>query len=222
MLRSSAPRTLLSLATVKLCWTIAIVIGLSSRTLADERPAGIATEEELAFAGLLRSKPLELHRLLGRHLTAVAPGVLWRDLPTPEEYKDPTIKYAVFARLGPGKDGAFKDPGAFMRSWKFLKAPYCVSSYSMFILYFNRGFVFKVELRFVADTFAGVVPADNAAYCESEKPLFDLVAAAVGGPIVKREDELEIRLETEDYIQRLSTNGSDANLSWELRGGPTL
>ncbi|MBY5883994.1 hypothetical protein HFN46_33355 [Rhizobium leguminosarum] len=222
MLRSSTPRTLLFQVIVTLCWTSAIVIGLSSRTPADEPPAGIVKEEELAFPGLLRSRPLELYRLLGRHLTAVAPGVLLRDLPTPEEYKDPTIKYAVFARLGPGKDGAFKDPDAFMRSWQFLKAPYCVSSYSMFILYFNRGFVFKVELRFVADTFAGVVPADNAAYCESEKPLFDLVAAVVGGPIVKREDELEIPLEKEDYIQRLSTNGRDADLSWELRGGPTL
>jgi hypothetical protein len=188
MLRSSAPRTVLPQAIVIL---YAIVIGLSSRTLAND---GIAKEEEFAFSSLLRSKPLELYRLLGRHLTTVAPGVLWRDLPTPEEYKDPTIKYAVFARLGPGKDGTFKDPDAFMRSWQFLKAPYCVSNYSMFILYFNRGFVFKVELRFVADTFAGVVPANHSDYCESERPLFDLRAAAVGGPIVKREDEFEIRL----------------------------
>ncbi len=222
MLRESAPRTLLSQAIVTLFWTSSIVIGLSSRILADERPAGIAQEEELAFPGLLRSRPLELYRLLGRHLTAVAPGVHWRDLPVPEEYNDPTIKYAVFARLGPGKDGAFKDPNAFMRSWQFLKSPYCVSSYSMFILYFNRGFVFKVELRFVADTFAGVVSADSSAFCESEKPLFDRFAAAVGGPIVKREDEFEIRLEKRDYIQRLSTNGRDVDLSWELRGGPTL
>ncbi|MER9018978.1 hypothetical protein [Mesorhizobium sp. M0898] len=179
-----------------------------------QQTAGAASPAHIAdfeFTSFLRDRPLDLDQLLGRHFSEVVPGATWEGLPTPEEYKNPSIRYGVFAR-----------PGPFMNNWHFMKEPYCVSHYSMFILFFNHGFVFKVELRFVSDSFAGQIDSHNASFCGNEIPIFDNIAKELGDSVIKENGSREIKRYTDNYVMTLSADDNGADLSWDLRGGPSL
>ena len=96
----------------------------------------------------LRYRPLDLDLLLGKHFSQVLlPAVAWKDLPVASEFKYPAIKYGAFVQN--------KDLKAYMDTWGFITEPYCLSNYSMFLMYFNAGYVFRVQLRYFGDSFAG-------------------------------------------------------------------
>jgi hypothetical protein len=125
------------------------------------------------FRPYLRSHPLDLGQLLGKHFSEVVSGVAWEGMPSPEEYKNPSIKYGVFVRGAELQD--------CMKAWDFMTGEYCVSSYSMFIVYFNKGFVFKVELRYMPDSFTGIVQSSDPRFCPDETPIFKMIANKLEG-----------------------------------------
>jgi hypothetical protein len=175
-------------------------------------PAADGTAFE--FSHFLRDRPLELGELLGKHFSEVVPKEVWGSLPSPEEYKNPAIKYGVYAR---------SDLHEYMENWKFLTDDYCVSNYSMFLMFFNRGFVLKVELRYLPDTYTGVVNSADPRFCADETPIFTMIARILGGVISAKPDHEELMRYTEKYIMRVATGTGEhnADLSWDLRGGPS-
>jgi hypothetical protein len=164
------------------------------------------------FRPFLRYHPLELSQLLGKHFSEVVPGVDWEGMPSPEEYKNPSIKYAVFVR-----DADLHD---YMKTWDFMTGEYCVSSYSMFIIYFNKGFVFKVELRYMPDSYTGLIKSTDPRICLDETPIFTMIANKLGGTKISHPGYDEVTQYKSTYITTLSTRGHNADLSWDLRGGP--
>jgi hypothetical protein len=160
----------------------------------------------------LKDRPQDLDQLLGRHISEVAPNEVLESLPIPEEYKDPTIRYGVFAR---------PDLRKYMKGWDFLTDEYCVSSYSMFLMFFNRGVVFKVELRYIPDSFGGSVSSADPQYCADETPIFRMLAGKFGGTVIDRGSSHELIKITEKYVMTLSTGGGVTGASWDLRGGPS-
>jgi hypothetical protein len=163
------------------------------------------------FSHFLRNRPLELGRLLGKHLSEVAPEQSLADLPVAEEFKNPSIRYGVFARP------------PYMKGWDFLTGDYCVSSYSMFLMFFNKGFVFKVELRYISDTFQGVVKPDDPGFCADHTPIFEKMAAKLGGTVIENRGDREIKQYFDTYVVTLVTGRSGiVGISWDLRGGPSL
>jgi hypothetical protein len=164
------------------------------------------------FLHLLKDRPQDLDQLLGRHISEVAPNEVLQNLPIPEEYKDPTLRYGVFARA---------DLRKYMKDWDFANEEYCVSSYSMFLMFFNRGVVFRVELRFIPDSFGGSVSSADPQYCADEAPIFRMLARKFGGTAINRGSSYELTRITEKYVMTLSTGGGVTSASWDLRGGPS-
>jgi hypothetical protein len=180
-----------------------------------EEKSHLDTDNSLfEFAHFLRDRPLELGELLGKHYSEVVPQEIWGNLPSPEEYKNPAIKYGVYAR---------SDLHEYMKSWKFLTDGYCVSDYSMFLMFFNRGFVFKAELRYIPDTYTGTVNSADPRFCPDETPIFTMITRILGGVINVNADHKELTRYTENYIMRVTTGTGEHNtdLSWDLRGGPS-
>ena len=109
-----------------------------------------------------------------------------------------------------------------MTNWDFMTDAFCVSHYSMFLLFFNRGFVFKIELMYLPDSFTGALNSDDPEFCADEAPIFRMIAKKLGGSIIERKGSHELTQYTSKYILKLGTGGRDAVLSWELRGGPSV
>ena len=65
-----------------------------------------------------------------------------------------------------------------MKGWGLSEKHYCVSKYSMLIIFFNAGYVFRVELRYVPDFFIGGGSRNDS--CEDETTIFDIFAAKIG------------------------------------------
>ncbi|MGY4282640.1 hypothetical protein ACVWXO_001860 [Bradyrhizobium sp. LM2.7] len=196
------------LTTTLIAITLVISVFPNARA---EQSATPDTDQNFKFSHFLKERPLDLDQLLGKHISAVAPGTAWESLSIPEEYKNATIRYEVFAR---------EDLRGYMKSWDFLTGEYCVSKYSMFLLFFNRGFVFKVELRFMPDSYAGKVRSDDPGYCADEAPIFLMIAKKLGGTIVSRDNSEELVRFTDKSIMVLGTGGGITDLSWTLRGSP--
>ncbi|MET4630910.1 hypothetical protein ABIB83_007970 [Bradyrhizobium sp. I1.8.5] len=191
-------------------YPLAFVLVLS---ITPARPQSIASNGyPFEFSQFLRDRPHELDQLLGRHISEVVPSEVLEKLPVPEEYKDPSLRYGVFAR---------RDLHDYMKGWDFLPDKYCVSAYSMFLLFFNRGFVFKVELRFIPDSFTGSVASTAQQYCFDETPLFWMLARKFGGTPIARGSSFELTKITGKYVRTLSTGGRVTDVSWNLRGGPS-
>lgn len=189
----------------------AALLALTNAAIASEaKPLSPVHATQFEFTTFLHNRPLELGLLLGKHFSDVVPGQKWDSFPSPEEYKNQSIRYGVFERP------------PLIKGWDFLGNNYCVSHYSMFILFFNRGFVFKVELRFVADTFAGVIKSNDPAFCGDETPIFTAIAKKLGGSSTQTHDEYVIKRYTNTYVETLSTGGGNTDWSWDLRGGPSL
>ncbi len=180
---------------------------------AEEKSLSATQNKPFEFSHFLRDRPLDLGLLLGRHISEVAPETTWESLPVPEEYKNPAIRYGVFAR---------PDLHDYMKSWDFMTENYCVSNYSMFLMFFNRGFVFSVELRLLPDSFAGSVKPDDPKYCADETPVFRMIARKLGGTIIARGNSYELTRYTSKYVMTLGTGERTTGLSWNLRGGPSL
>jgi|SRR6516162_8105557 len=180
---------------------------------AENEPRLAAQGDASTFSHLLRYRPLDLDQLLGKHFGQVAPGATWEGLPVPEEFKNSTIKYGVFAR---------EDLHDYMRNWEFMTDAHCVSSYSQLLLFFNRGYVFKVELRYIPDSFAGVIKSDDPRFCSDETPIFQMIARKLGGSVILRQGSYELMQYTNKYLMKLGTAERATDLSWDLRGGPSL
>jgi hypothetical protein len=179
---------------------------------AEERSFTAAGSESGEFTHLLRNRPLDLGQLLGKHFSEVVPGTSWEGLPSPEECKNPAIRYGVFVR---------SDLHDYMKNWDFMTDDYCVSNYSMFLLFFNRGFVFRVQLRYIPDSFAGTVEHSDPGYCADEFPIFKMIARKLGGTVVARQGSYEVKQYTSKYVMTLAVTGEHATtLSWDLRGAP--
>jgi hypothetical protein len=181
---------------------------------------GQAEEHALqAFGGrkvdvvqLLSDRPLELHTLLGAHLGQLSTEDSWEGLPVAGEYNNPNIRYLYL-------------PGVLKtntKRWDFMFNDVCVSDYSLFIIFFNRGYVFKVELRYVSDDFKGVVDPNFGTPCTNQRPIFDSFAAKIGGSPIQRGNALEITEIRNGYVQVLSTEPENADLSWTILGAPQL
>jgi hypothetical protein len=178
-------------------------------------PSSAVQNRGFEFSHFLRHRPLDLSQLLGKHFSLVVPGAVWASLPIPEEYKDRAIKYGKFVG---GKN--LRD---YMKSWDFMTDSYCVSRESMFLLFFNRGFVFKVELRYLPDSFRGAISSDDPEFCADEAPIFRMIAKKLGGSGIVRQGSHELTQYTTKYVLKLGTSvNAAAGLSWELRGGPSL
>jgi hypothetical protein len=179
---------------------------------ADDKSLSADQNKPFEFSRLLKNRPLDLGQLLGRHISEVVPGTSWESLPIPEEYKNPAIRYGVFAR---------SDLHEYMKNWDFMTEDYCVSNYSMFLIFFNRGFVFSVELRLLPDSFAGSIKIDDPKYCADETPVFRMIARKLGGTIIARGNSYELTRYTSKYVMTLGTGEQTTGLSWNLRGGPS-
>jgi hypothetical protein len=179
---------------------------------ADEMPPSATRNKPFEFSYFLKEHPLELGQLLGRHISEVVPDMAWESLPSPEEYKNPAIRYGVFAR---------QDLYGYMKAWDFMTDDYCVSSYSMYLMFFNKGFVFKVEIRLIPDSFTGSVKSDDPKYCADESPVFKMIARKLGGTVLARGNSYELTKYTTKYVLSLATGGGVTDLSWNLRGGPS-
>jgi hypothetical protein len=197
--------------------TLVIVAGaffFSAAVLdAEERSLPAAQNGPFEFTHFLRDRPLDLGQLLGKHYSEVAPGTSWESLPIPEEYQNPAIRYGVFVR---------PDLHDYMKSWDFMTDDYCVSNYSMFLMFFNRGFVFKVELRYMPDSFTGTVKSDIPSFCADESPIFKMIARKLGGTVIVRQGSYEVARYNSKYVMTLVTGEHITDLSWNLRGGPSL
>ena len=163
---------------------------------AQEKLLPAAQNGSFEFTYFLRERPLDLGQLLGKHFSEVAPvrpraggpfrgKITWKDLSVPEEYKNPAIRYGVFVRPG------LRD---YMKSWDFMTDDYCVSNYSMFLMFFNRGFVFKVELRYISDSFGATAKSDDPKFCADEIPIFNMIAKKLGGTVIVRQGSHSLRL----------------------------
>jgi hypothetical protein len=161
----------------------------------------------------LRNRPLELHQLLGRHFSEVAPKTAWESLSIAEEYENPAIRYGVFARGEVLRD--------FMKAWDFMTDDYCVSTNSYLLIFFNRGFVFRVELRFLPDSFAGSINSNNPQHCADQTPVFRMIAKKLGGQVMVRANTYELVRYTNNFLMILNAGGGNASLNWHLRGGPS-
>jgi hypothetical protein len=164
------------------------------------------------FRYLLRYHPLQLDGLLGKHLTSVVPGETWGGLYVPEEYRNPAIRYAVFARGEVLK--------AYMKDWTFIKQEYCISDYSMFLLFFNRGYVFKIELRYIPDTFTGTIKPGEKSFCGDETPIFEILSKQLGGSITFNNGQRELVHAERTYTLIMTTSGGATVIYWKLKGGP--
>jgi hypothetical protein len=164
------------------------------------------------FRYYLANRPLELDRLLGKHFTSVVPGETWQGLFVPEEYRNPAIRYAVFAKG--------KKLEAYMKRWNFIKDDDCVSQESMFLLYFNRGYVFKIELRYLPDTYRGTVSARAPGFCGDETPLFEILSKQFGGAVIVNHGQRELVHPESTYTIVLTTVRGNTHLSWNLKDGP--
>jgi|SRR5215471_12339697 len=93
----------------------------------------------------------------------------------------------------------------------------------MFLLFFNRGFVFKIELRYLPDTYTGTVKPTDPKFCLDETPIFAMIAKKLGGTVIAKGDHEELTQYNDKYVMSLTTGTGvhDANLSWALRGGPS-
>jgi hypothetical protein len=180
---------------------------------AEDKAALALQNGAFEFSHFLRYRPLDLSQLLGKHFSEVVPGATWDGLPIPEEYKNPAIKYGVFAR---------EDLHNYMRNWDFMTDDYCVSQYSMFLLFFNTGFVFKVELRYIPDSFTGAIHSDDPRFCADESPIFKMIAKKLGGTVLNRQRSYELTQYTSKYVMKLGAGERNTDLSWDLRGGPSL
>ncbi|MES0133594.1 hypothetical protein NKJ88_01325 [Mesorhizobium sp. M0016] len=158
---------------------------------------------------VLSNEPLNLYMFLGKHFSSVLPGTTWNQLPVAEEYKNDSIRYATI-------DGLRE----YTKNWKFADRDFCVSNYSLFVIFFNRGYVFKVELRFVSDDFLGDSENDTKQYCFDEKPLFDVLHNETGGSLVAKDGGNEVIERTNKYVRILTTDFHSADLSWALLGAP--
>lgn len=191
---------------------IAASVMLFAPNLSAEESSTSQAHQKFEFSHFLREHPLDLDQLLGKHITEVVPGTAWDGLSIPEEYGNPAIRYGVFAR---------EDLHQYMKEWDFLTDKYCVSSYSMFLLFFNRGFVFKVELRYMPDSYSGSIRSDDPSYCADETPIFRMIAKKTGGTVVRRGNSEELIRYTRDSVMILGAGAGIADLSWNLRGGPS-
>jgi hypothetical protein len=164
------------------------------------------------FSDFLRNRPLELGQLLGKHLSEVAPDATWESLPIAEEYKNSSIRYGVFVR---------ESLHDYMKAWSFMTDDYCVSTNSFFLIFFNRGFVFRVELRFLPDSFTGSINSNSPQHCADETPVFRMIAKALGGKVTVRDNSYELVRYSNNYLMILNAGGGNASLNWHLRGGPS-
>jgi hypothetical protein len=188
-----------------------VLVMLSKVAIAEEaaEPASPVQAFQFEFTSFLRDRPLELDQLLGKHFSEVVPAQPWDSLSTPEECKNKSIKYDAFA------------PGPFMQNWDFMSEPYCVSQHSWFLLFFNRGFVFRVELRFVSDSFEGQIESNDPTFCGDETPIFAAIAKKLGGSVTPARGRHEIKRYTDTYVMTLWTGDHNTVWSWDLRGGPS-
>jgi hypothetical protein len=93
----------------------------------------------------------------------------------------------------------------------------------MFLLFFNKGFVFRAELRYLPNSFAGAINSDHPEFCADEAPIFRMIAKKLGGSVIVRHGSHELTQYTSKYVLKLGTTSvRDAVLFWELRGGPSL
>jgi hypothetical protein len=185
---------------------------------AEEKLLSTAQNNAFEFTHFLRYQPLDLEQLLGKHFSEVVPGFTWDSLPIAEEYKNPMIRYDVFARG--------EDLHNFMKDWDFMTDNYCISKVSgFFLLFFNRGFVFKVELRYVPDSYYASIKPDDPAFCADETPIFKMIAKKLGGTVIVTErayvGTYEVRRSTSKYVMTLATGEGGTDLTWDLRGGPS-
>jgi hypothetical protein len=192
-------------------FAIVSVLSITSAQVQGIRPSA-SINNPIEFSQFLKDRPQDLDQLLGRHISEVVPNAVLEKLPVPEEYKDPSLRYGVFAR---------PDLHDYMKGWDFLTDKYCVSTYSMFLLFFNRGFVFKVELRFIPDSFTGSVASTAQQYCFDETPLFWMLARKFGGTTIARGSSYDLTKITGKYVRTLSTGGRVTVATWNLRGGPS-
>jgi hypothetical protein len=170
------------------------------------------------FRHVLKFKPMDLESLLGKNITDVVPGVTWDQLPVQGEFDNKTIRYGVFS--------SGKELKGIMKNWQFLNEPYCVSESpisSMFLISFNRGYVFRVELRFLPDQFSGSISKADPNFCGDETSLFNMLATKMGGTVLEEGNYRLIKQEKPTYLLRLAIDRSTAtDLSWTLRGAPCI
>jgi hypothetical protein len=164
------------------------------------------------FSTIARKRPLELHQLLGRHISEVVPGVNWQSLPIPEEFMNLAIRYHAFGR---------EDLAKYMTAWEFLTEDYCISSTSWFLLFFNRGFIFQVELRMMPDSYSGALGGRPPIFCGDETPVFKMLAKQLGGSVLPQGSSSVLIRQTDKYFMTLGTGDGKTDLIWRLRGGPS-
>jgi len=87
---------------MNLIFTLVVAAGAAlfcSATASGEEKSHLAADNSpFEFTHFIRDRPLELGELIGKHFSEVVPREVWQSLPSPEEYKNPTIKYGVYSR----------------------------------------------------------------------------------------------------------------------------
>jgi hypothetical protein len=182
---------------------ISIVFGSAGAPRAESLGEKL-TQDPVGFSNFLGQTVEEVVSAL-----QLAPGGVRAAMRVAEEYNDKEVRFLYFD----GKNGLHD----YVQNWKFINGKFCVSGNSALFLFFNHGYAFKVEFRFLSTkTYGGYPP------CEDHIALFNLLARQIGGFVEKRSDGTSILTRVDgDVIEYLEKpmNGSMSWL-WFLRGGP--
>ena len=162
------------------------------------------------FSALLQNNPFGLKDLLGKRAAEIVPGYSnWDDaqkIYIAEEYRDPEVKYDAFGGLS-----------SYAKEWNFLMGHPCVSGYSLAVLFFNHGYLFRIELRFMSSkSYPSYAPI-----CYDHTPIFESIAQKIDGVEETAPDGGRVIAKLEgDTITILHTKDGTTELDWILRGGP--
>ena len=91
----------------------------------------------------------------------------------------------------------------------------------MFLLFFNKGFVFRVELRYMPDSYTGTVRSTEPGFCGDEAPIFHMFAQSIGIEVKEQKETYTITKYSDKYIMRLTVADHITDITWDLRGGPS-
>jgi hypothetical protein len=190
-----------------------LLTSISSNTQSEINPNYAISLD--SFNDTIADNPMNLSRILGKKLSWL--GIAWNYVVPLWDFDNNAIGYIVPVR------GA--QLAQALKQWKPLDGEYCVSlrpDATMLAVYFNHGYVFRIEMRFLPDTFFGVTKAMDANACLDETPLFNLIAKQLGGEIVREGVTLVLKQTKDTYLVELHTEEGrrTATLSWTLRGGP--
>lgn len=161
----------------------------------------------IEFKDLLTNHPLELRTILGMRLYKLFPTYTWDEMHIPEEYNDIQVRYTMVS---------IKE---CISDWTFLKNSICVPSYSNLYLFFNHGFLFRIEYRFINDDYFSN-PSNDRKKCIDTAPIFDALSRQLQGKIT--EDRGRKSMMYFDSKTKMTLDGSSfaTSLFWTIRGAP--